>query len=70
MPDKIDFPTLLDFALGRLTREESNRVLDEVEKNPQLSYDLNLVIKLLELVRERGDSLFPAEKAKRPKKRR
>jgi hypothetical protein len=61
MPDKIDFPTLLDFALGRLTPDESIKVLDEVEKDPQLSHDLDLVIKLLEFFRKHGDSLIAGE---------
>jgi hypothetical protein len=47
-----DFSTLQDFAHGRLTPEESLRVLDWLEKDPEVSRDFELVLALMGLSRE------------------
>ena len=47
-----DFTTLEEFARGRLSQEESLRVLDWVENDPDVSRDLELVLALMGLSRE------------------
>jgi hypothetical protein len=42
----IDLDTLLDFALGKLTPEDSLKIIRELERNPQASRDLQFILKL------------------------
>jgi hypothetical protein len=46
----VDLHKLIEFALGRLSPEDSLAVLDEVERDPNLSHDLELVIEILNIV--------------------
>ncbi len=48
----INFCTLTDFAMGNLSPEASMEVVRELERNPQASQDLELVLKLIEYFRD------------------
>jgi hypothetical protein len=52
-----DYSTLQEFAFGRLTLEESRRVLEWVEKDPEVSRDLELILHLMGLSDEEWDKL-------------
>jgi len=52
---ELNYSTLLDFALGRLTPERSLAVLKELERNPRASRDLEFILKLLNYFSEHGD---------------
>jgi hypothetical protein len=45
---KITFCTLTDFAMGNLSPEASQEVIRELERNPQASKDLELVLMLID----------------------
>ena len=57
----INSSTLVDFALGKLSPEESLRVLKEVETNKKLSDDLDFIIQLMVYFRDEfgGDAPKP-----------
>jgi hypothetical protein len=43
----IDINTLVDFALGKLSTEDSLKIIQEIERNPQASRDLEFILKLM-----------------------
>ena len=43
----VDLCTLTDFALGHLSTEESLKIIDELERNPKASRDLEFILKLI-----------------------
>jgi hypothetical protein len=45
----VDIHKLVDFALGRLSSEESLAVLEQIENDPQLSEDLEFIITILNI---------------------
>ena len=55
--------SISDLALGKLSPEESLKVLEEVEKNPQASMELELAADLLNFVALEGKELFERERA-------
>jgi anti-sigma factor RsiW len=52
VPHKPDIERLIDFARGKLSPEESLAVLEELEKDPRVSRDLELILSLMGLSRE------------------
>jgi tetratricopeptide (TPR) repeat protein len=50
--------TVRDLVLGNLSPEESLRVLDMVEKDPELSHELELAASLVNIAAEDGKELF------------
>jgi hypothetical protein len=54
-PHEYDFDKLRDFALGKLSPEESLAILDQLEKDPELSSQFELVLALLDLSKEDWD---------------
>ena len=57
-PSKTDIDRLIDFAKGKLSPEESLAVLNEIEKNPELSGNLEIVLGLLRMSREEWDEIL------------
>jgi len=53
-------PKLSDLALGHLTPEESLRLLDRIEGDPDASEELDLYIEMVNLAEARGDEIFGA----------
>lgn len=47
MRTKTDIAPAVEFAMGRLSHEESIRFLDDVERNPELSASLDMICHLL-----------------------
>ncbi len=42
-----DINTLVDFALGKLSPEDSLKILQELKRNPQASRDLEFILKIV-----------------------
>jgi len=59
---RIDTPsTLVEFAHGRLSIDESLEILDRLEQNPELSMDLDLIVHLLNAAADSQSDLFMAD---------
>ena len=56
-PRRPDFQKLTDFATGRLSPEEALEVLDLIEKDPEVSKDLDLVLELEKIPREEWEKI-------------
>jgi hypothetical protein len=66
MPAKrVDRGDLVDFALGKLTHEESLRVLDAVEVDPDLSAQLDEIAVVVQGVDRDGEDLFGGRRGDR-----
>jgi len=59
----IDTTMLTDLVLGKLSPEESLRMLREIEHDPQASQELEARTRLLAHVREGGEALFAGRNA-------
>jgi hypothetical protein len=60
MPDKIQTGTIVDFAHGRLTPEESLGLLNSIEDDPRASEELDLVVDLMNEAADPQSKLFAA----------
>ena len=49
---------VVDLACGRLTPEESLALLDEVERNPALSAELDTAVELVNMAADPGEAVF------------
>jgi hypothetical protein len=49
----IDLDTLIDFAFGKLSTEDSLKIIQEIERNPQASRDLEFILKLMTYMDEK-----------------
>ena len=58
MKKNTDRGVLGDFALGRLSPEESLKLLDEIENDPEASRQLELVTELMNVVDSHGAEVF------------
>ena len=58
MNEKIPIDRIVDFAAGRLSREESLALLEQIERDPQASQDLDLIASMMEVVDKDGKELF------------
>jgi tetratricopeptide (TPR) repeat protein len=58
MSEKIPIDKIVDFAAGRLSREESLALLDQIEHDPQASQDLDLIASMMEIIDKDGKELF------------
>ena len=47
-----DFSTLVDYAMGRLSTEDSLKITQELERNPQASKTLEFILGLIDLFEE------------------
>ena len=47
-----DFSTLVDYAMGRLSMENSLKITQELERNPQASKTLDFILGLIDLFEE------------------
>jgi hypothetical protein len=54
MSEKIPIDKIVDFAAGRLSREESLALLDQIEHDPQASQDLDLIASMMEVIDKDG----------------
>lgn len=57
MSKRIPIARIVDFAGGRLSREESLALLDRIEHDKQASQDLDLVASMMDVVAKEGDAL-------------
>ncbi len=64
MSKKIPIARIVDFASGRLGREESLALLKEIEHDQQASQDLDLIASMMDVIEAGGDSLFEENAAK------
>ncbi len=55
--NKPDFQKLTDFAKGRLSPEESLEILEWIEKDREVSNDLDLVLELGKIPREEWEKI-------------
>ncbi len=55
---KGDIDRLIDFAKGRLSSEESLALLDEIEQDPELSGNLEVVLGLLKMSRKAWEEVI------------
>ncbi len=60
MPERIQTSTIVDFAHGRLTPEESLGLLKSIEDDPRVSEELDLVVDLMNAAADPQSSLFVA----------
>jgi hypothetical protein len=60
MSERIQTSTIVDFAHGRLTPEESLGLLKSIEEDPRASEDLDLVVDLMNAAADPQSSLFAA----------
>lgn len=60
MKKKPSLTSLVDFANGRLTPEESLEILDHLEKDSEASKELETIARVLNYVEKRGDEEFAA----------
>ena len=60
MSERIQTSTIVDFAHGRLTPEESLGLLKSIEDDPRASEDLDLVVDLMNAAADPQSSLFGA----------
>jgi hypothetical protein len=60
MPERIQTSTIVDFAHGRLTPEESLGLLKSIEEDPGASEELDLVVDLMNAASDPQSSLFAA----------
>jgi hypothetical protein len=67
MKKKIPVDKIVDFASGRLSREESLAILDVVEEDEQASADFEMVTSIMGVVEEEGAALS-AERSRRQEK--
>jgi hypothetical protein len=58
MKKKTQHLSLIDFAKGRLSPEESLRIIDTIEEDRSASEELEAIAKVMTIVDERGDELF------------
>jgi len=65
MRKKIPISKIVDFAAGRLSREESLALLDEIEHDQHASQDLDLIASMMDVIEKEGDGLL-AERVARP----
>ena len=63
METESNMSSISDLALGILSPEESLKILEEVEKNPQASMELELATDLLNFVALEGKELFERKQA-------
>jgi hypothetical protein len=56
-------PPLSDLVNGTLTPEEALRLMDEVERNPEVSRQLDFQVELLNLARSPGEEVFRISRA-------
>ena len=66
MRERIRTSTIIDFAHGRLTPEESVGLLESIEKDPRVSEDLDLVVELMNEAANPSSKMFVAPSC-RPK---
>ena len=57
MSKRIPINRIVDFAAGRLSREESLALLDRIEQDEQASKDLEMVAATMDLLENEGDAL-------------
>ena len=60
MANKIQTSTIIDFAHGRLTPEESLGLLESIERDPRASEELDLVVDLMNEAADPQSSIFAA----------
>jgi tetratricopeptide (TPR) repeat protein len=60
MRERIQISTIVDFAHGRLTPEESLGLLKSIEEDPRASEDLDLVVELMNEAADPQSKLFAA----------
>jgi hypothetical protein len=58
MSKKIDIQRIVEFAQGRLSPEDSLRFLEEIEKDPEASLELDLINDLFKVSADDGERLF------------
>jgi hypothetical protein len=58
MAERIQTSTIVDFAHGRLTPEESFGLLESIEKDPRASKDLDLVVDLMNEASDPQSDMF------------
>ena len=63
MGKKIDRNKIVDLTLGNLSPEESLKLLEEIETDPDASHDLELANAVLNFVQVHGKEVFGPEKA-------
>ena len=61
MSRNIPIGKIVDFAAGRLSREESLALLEVIEHDRQASQDLELIASLMDVVEKDGEELFEGE---------
>jgi hypothetical protein len=62
MGKRKDLP-ISDLVNGMLTREEALRLMEEVERDPEVSQQLDIQVELLNLARSPGESVFRSSAA-------
>ena len=60
MAERIQTSTIVDFAHGRLTPEESLGLLESIEKDPRASRELDLVVELMNEAANPQSNIFAA----------
>jgi hypothetical protein len=65
MRKRVSIDKIVDFAAGRLSREDSLALLDRIEHDEQASQDLDLVTSMMNVMEKEGDALSAERVAKR-----
>src|SRR5512140_971921 len=65
MTKRIPIDRIIDFAAGRLSREEALALFDQIERDEQASKDLEMITATMDLLDKEGDSLS-AQRVARP----
>ena len=63
MSKRIDSSRITDLVLGKLPPEEALKVLDEVERNPEASREVELAVQMLNFARGEGAEEFASQEA-------